>query len=93
MKQSLAMYVGATVGAVGWLLLRSNPFSPGAFLSIVIAAWIAVGIYGVARAELTLAGRGGKSPKTYTGLSARVMGLSIIATSLAFAFLMAHAFR
>jgi sulfite exporter TauE/SafE len=93
MKQSWAMCLGAALGAVGWLLFRSSPSSPSAFLSIVIAALIAVGIYGVARAELTLAGRGGKSPKKYTGLSARLIGFIVIATALAFAFLMAHVSR
>ena len=93
MKQSFTMYIGAAIGGLAWLSFRSSPVLPGAFLSMVIAAWAAVGLFGILRAKLTLAGYGGRPPKTYTGLHARLVGCAIVAASLAFALLMIHVGR
>ena len=87
------MCVGAGLGGIAWLVFPPSPFLPGAFLSIVLAAWLAAGIWGFLRAELTLAGRGGRSPTTYTGWSARIVSLLVIAATLAFAFGATHAQR
>jgi hypothetical protein len=87
-KQSTAMYAGASVGLLVWLLLRNTIPTPGGFVSVVDAAWAAVGIYGLIRGEITIASRGGRSPKTYCGPWARVAGAGILLCCFTFVYLM-----
>ena len=85
------MYTGALVGAVLWLTtFRTAMPRLGAFLSIVISGWAGVALYGLVRAEITLAGRGGRSPKTFVGNSARSIGLLILVFLVAFTYMMLH---
>jgi hypothetical protein len=91
MNQSVAMYAGAVLGAALWLALRTILPTPGAFLSIVISAWAGVGVYGLVRAEITIAGRGGKSPKAFVGNIARWIGLAVLVSCAVFTWLMLRA--
>jgi hypothetical protein len=93
MNQTIAMYAGALVGAVIWLIFRTVVQTLGAFLCIVISAWAAVGIYGLVCGEVSIAGRGGRSPKTFVGTATRLVGLAILALSAAFTFVMMHVDR
>jgi hypothetical protein len=82
--QSLAMWLGAVVGVIVWVAIRGRSYDPGLFDSVVTGAWTFVGGYAVVRGELTLAGRGGKSPRTHTRTKARLLGLTIIAMGVVF---------
>jgi hypothetical protein len=84
MKQSVAMYFGACVGAVLWFLLRGGFHVPGLFLCIIIAAWVGIGAFGLLRGQVVIAGRGGRSPKALTGVPARLVGFFIITASAVF---------
>ena len=88
MKQSTALIVGAIAGGALWVLLHASVHTPSAFLCVVISAWVGLGIFGIVKGEVTLAGRGGKSPKTFLGVHGRLVGLAILAASAAFTFAM-----
>jgi len=77
MSQSIFMYVGAVVGALVWLLFRKALPLPNVFLCIVDSAWLGVLLFAMVRGELTLGGRGGRSPKTFTGVKARAIAIAI----------------
>jgi hypothetical protein len=84
MKQLWAMFVGAALGAIAWWLFRGSTIFPDAFLTVAAGAWVGIGLYGVIRGELTIGGRRAGSQKTYSGNSARLIGLVVIALSIAF---------
>lgn len=78
------MFGGAVLGATVWLAFRQLIRTPGLFLCIVISAWVCIGLFGLVRGEITLAGRGGKSPKTFSGVWARLTSVVIILLAAAF---------
>jgi hypothetical protein len=78
------MICGAIAGAMVWIAFRGMPYVPNLFLCIVVAAWVGVGVHGLVAAEVTIAGKGGRGPKGFAGLPARLVGLAIIALSVVF---------
>ena len=82
------MGLGAAVGAAIWLGVGGATKNLDLFLCIVIAAWCAIGISALVQGQVVIAGRDGKSPRAFTGTSARLIGLVIIAILIAFTFTM-----
>lgn len=92
MNQKVAFYIGLLVGAVYWLALRTVMPTPGAFLSIVLSGLVAMGLYGLVRGEISIAGRGGRLPKYFVGTSARLIGLLVLAVAgtLGYVYVLLH---
>ena len=88
MKQSLAVFIGACVGAMFWFLFQSTFHTQGLFFCAVVGAWGGIGAFGVLRGEVAVAGRGGRSPKVLSGVAARLFGLFIIVALAVFMVIM-----
>lgn len=88
--QTVLLSAGAVAGAIVWAMVRGTSHDPGLFVSVVAGPWISIGCYSIVRGELTLGGRGGKSPRTYTGTIARFLGIMIVAGGVAFFVTMAR---
>jgi hypothetical protein len=82
------MAAGALAGLVLSASIRSNTYNPGFFLSCVLGAWAAIGLYALVRGEVTLGGRGGRGAMTTMGWKARAVGLVILASGVAFILVM-----
>jgi hypothetical protein len=78
------MFCGALIGAIVWLVFRGFISTPGLFLCGVFSAWACIGLFGIVRGEITLAGRGGKSLKRISGHWARFVGCVIVFLASAF---------
>jgi hypothetical protein len=78
MSQSVFMFVGAVVGAFVWLELREAAPLPNAFLCMVISAWLGIILCVFVRGEITIGGRGGRSPRTFIGLEAWAVAIAML---------------
>src|SRR5262245_56148476 len=78
MRQSVFMYVGAVVGVLVWLAFRKVAPLPNAFICAVLAAWLGIILFGLVRGEITIAGRGRASVKTFIGAKARMVAVALL---------------
>jgi hypothetical protein len=87
------MLAGAAVGAILALAWPRSAYNPGLFLSTVNCAWLAIGLFGLIRGEVRIAGKGGRSPRTLVGAPARIAGMVIIAIAVLLTVLVSRATR
>jgi hypothetical protein len=76
-NQFISMCISAIIGIV--LAMTIGPGSNrSTFVSAVFAGWVGVGVYAFVCGDVTIGGKGGKSPKTFQGTGARLIGLIIM---------------
>jgi hypothetical protein len=88
MNQFRSLCIGAIIGAA-YVVAAVRPLTGLlVFIGAVASGFFGMGIYALVYGELSMGGRGGKSPVTFTGKSARLAGLGIIITITFWVFLM-----